>query len=181
MSRLSGASMFTEWATLVANLVNGLTTAPSIKLLLGFAIAVFAKLLGLSHSAVQALMLLMLCDYFLGAAHAWKENRLEFSRLKRGLGKFIVYGAAINITWLADEGMGTEAMGFSLRNLLCGYLSANEALSALTHLAEFGFPFPVWLKERLRHYRDSIGAMPPRRRDNQSKEDENEESETRNT
>lgn len=181
MSRLSGASMFTEWATLVANLVNGLTTAPSIKLLLGFAIAVFAKLLGLSHSAVQALMLLMLCDYFLGAAHAWKENRLEFSKLKRGFGKFIVYGAAINITWLADEGMGTEAMGFSLRNLLCGYLSANEALSALTHLAEFGFPFPVWLKERLRHYRDSIGAMPPRRRDNQGKEDENEESETRNT
>lgn len=174
--------MFTEWATLVANLVNGLTTAPSIKLLLGFAIALFAKLLGLSHSAVQALMLLMLCDYFLGAAHAWKENRLEFSKLKRGLGKFIVYGVAINITWLADEGMGTEAVGFSLRNLLCGYLSANEALSALTHLAEFGFPFPVWLKERLRHYRDSIGKIPlPASTSNQNTEESHEDDETRNT
>lgn len=145
-----------EWWEFLTRYASDVASASWLKAVLGVGITAFATFLGLPNPAVEALLLLMVSDYVFGAAHAWKEDRLQFVRLRRGLGKFIVYGVTINIVTLADRGMGVDLVGFSLRNLLCGYLCANEALSALTHLGEFGVPIPPWIMQRLRSYRKSI-------------------------
>ena len=145
-----------EWLTLISRYADDLSNAAWLKALFALCFTGVVALLRLDLPNVEALMTLMVFDYALGFAHAWKENKQDPYKFARGVTKFIVYGLAINVVVQADKGMGLESSLFSLRNLLCGYLIANEAISALTHLSAFGVPVPVWLFERLRKYRDNI-------------------------
>ena len=148
--------MLSEWVEIVTRYSVDLATAPWLKAIIGFVMTSALVFAGLNTKAMEALLLLMALDYVLGTAHAWKDGKPSARKFFRGIGKFVVYGLALKIASLSDVGMGTADLGFSLANLLCGYLCANEALSALTHLGEFGVPIPTWLFERLRTYRNKI-------------------------
>lgn len=146
-----------SWWEFLGQYAADVSTAACAKGVFAFCLTMTMGFFGLAHPPIEALMLLMLCDYALGFAHAWQEENIDVGKMRRGLGKFVGYALALNIAWLADRGMGlpTGAV-YSMRNLLCAYLVANEAISALTHLAYFGVPVPVWLMERLRSYRSSV-------------------------
>ena len=131
----------------------------------------------LENPAHKALIYLMVLDYALGAAHAWKCNRFMQLFFWRGLSKFIVYALAIFIADLADKGMGVYLLGTSLSSALCAYLVANEALSALCHLGEFGVPIPPWLLAKLRFYKKNIEAPPEQT--TYTQEDDNNDPATR--
>ena len=153
-----------SWWTLITGYAEDLAAAAWAKTACAFLFTACLRFFGLDHSPIEALMTLMVCDYILGFAHAWREKNIDVGKLRRGLGKFIGYAMALNIAWLADKGMNIPLdAAYSLRNLLCAYLAAHEAFSALTHLGAFGVPIPVWLMDRLRSYRKSI-EHPKRRR-----------------
>jgi len=164
-----------SWIFDFSRYVADLATAPCVKAVIGLCWLCIGYLFGLPNPATEALIYLMIIDYALGTAHAWKDNRQSFQSFARGVLKFIVYGVAINIANHVDVGIGPMAFGISFQVMLCGYLCANEALSALTHLGEFGVPIPPWFMERLRNYRKTCEN--PRRRASDKMEEQHPEME----
>lgn len=149
-----------EWLAGFCQYADDLRLHGALKGVGGFLLTVGSALFGLPHAPSEALLKLMVFDFALGAAHALKESEgLDPAKIARGIRKFIVYGVAINVARLLDVGTGATLFGISWHGAICGYLCANEALSALTHLEAFGFPFPREVKTRLRQYRDNMGRL----------------------
>ncbi|WP_156921684.1 phage holin family protein [Desulfovibrio inopinatus] len=110
--------------------------------------------------AMNVLITLMCFDFALGFLRAWSANRISGLKIKGGVLKFLFYFAAIAVAYQLDQAQAQciNSTWFAVRDLMCMYLSVNEALSCLEHLAFFGVPLPDKLLSRLRTYRDSLSA-----------------------
>ena len=149
-----------EFYEYLARYIADLSVGVAVKGAVAGAVWLFLLMFDLNNPAHKALVLLMCFDYLLGAAHALNADNFISRYFWRGLAKFLVYGIAVVIADLADRGMGPVLFGFSFSAAVCAYLVANEAISSLTHLGEFGVPIPPWIMERLRRYRNNIERAP---------------------
>lgn len=115
-------------------------------------------LAGYPGQAFTALGVLLVLDFILGFSRAWRSHELSSAKIRSGICKFIVYGVAVVVMGLVDQ--GATIPGISFRDLLIAYLCINEALSALAHLSFYGVPIPRGLLERLRKYREDLEQTP---------------------
>lgn len=147
---------------LVSDLFSGLSLKAAVAVVAGGLMGLF----DMAHPSVRPLAYLMLFDFALGAAHAWKCGLFGWPGIKRGIGKFAVYAMALGITSVADSGLDTEILGVSpLTWSFCVYLITCEALSCLRHLTVLGGPkLPPWLFSRLEYLQKSM-ETPQRRRE----------------
>lgn len=121
-------------------------------------IGIVSWLLGGIDLPFKALVILFLADYLLGFSCAWKLQTINSRKLWRGVGKFILYVAAImtaNMLDLAVDGL-IPWLKNPVRDFMICYLALNEFLSVSEHLAQLGMRMPPWLLSRLKAYRDQI-------------------------
>ncbi len=140
---------------LLTSYIEGLGAQAAFKGWLGFIVGVLGAALGGVWRLVVVLMTLMLLDYMLGFARAWKTHDLRRSKGIAGLGKFIFYSVAWFVAALVEESIHGV---FPVRDVVIGYMCAHEGLSCFEHLAYFGVPLPTGLRTRLREYRDTIAC-----------------------
>lgn len=121
-------------------------------------IGVVSWLLGGIDLPIKALVILFLADYFLGFYCAWRFQKINSNKLWRGVGKFILYVAAIMTAYMLDIAVDGAIPGLKtpVRDFMICYLALNEFLSVSDHLAQLGMRMPPWLLSRLKAYRDQI-------------------------
>ncbi len=121
-------------------------------------IAVLSWLLGGVDLAFKALVILFLADYALGFYCAWMNQKVNSRKLWRGVGKFILYVAAIMTAHMLDLAVdgAISWLDTPARDFMVCYLALNEFLSVSEHLAKLGMRMPPWLLSRLKAYRDQV-------------------------
>lgn len=122
------------------------------------AFAWLAGVMGGVGKVLPFLALLLVLDYALGFARAWRSGRISAAKLRAGVWKFFFYFTAVFVVAAVDGALGTA---WTLFHIPMGaffvlYLCVNEAMSCLDHLQSFGVPVPAWLSTRLREYRDTV-------------------------
>jgi len=126
-----------------------------LKAIGGTCLGVVGWLLGGFDLPFGALTILFCADYLLGFSRAFYERRLSLAKMRKGIGKFLLYVIAVAIAHVLDLAISTSWLQSPARDLMIAYLAINEFLSAADHLAALGIRLPAWLMERLRHCRDS--------------------------
>lgn len=112
---------------------------------------------------VVALFALMVMDFSLGFLVAFTKREIESSEMRKGIFKFMLFGAAISVGQLLDVIMLSNGIGemlanrvISFRTLIVAYLAINEAISILEHLGYFGVPLPKGVLLRLKRGRSVL-------------------------
>lgn len=146
----------------LANIYNELITEGGLKAALGLLWSFILTSAGYPETAIEALVYLLVADFILGFARAWRDCTLRGDKIRYGAYKFVVYWAAIALFVQVDKTL-THAlpMEISSANLLIAYLGVNEALSCLAHLSAFGLPVPEHLVKRLTRYKEKLEENEP--------------------
>lgn len=143
--------------TFIINLYNELTTECGLKAALGLLWSFILTSAGHPETAIEALIYLLVADFILGFASAWRDCNLRGDKIRNGAYKFVAYWAAIAIFVQADKTLiNALSVEVPLTNLLIAYLGINEALSCLAHLSAFGLPVPEHLMKRLTKYKEKL-------------------------
>lgn len=126
-----------------------------VKIMGSFMFTIFSSMYAPISNLVPLLIFLMMFDFVLGVWRAGVENRISSAGFRKGFYKIILYFCGISVICLFAATM-KETFGSSLHIdvFSVGFLSANEALSCLSHLAKLGFPVPAWLIEKLQEFHD---------------------------
>lgn len=140
-----------------SNLYNELITEGGLKAALGLLWSFILTAAGYPETAIKALVFLLVADFILGFAHAWRDCNLRGDKIQGGAYKFVAYWVAIAIFVQVDKTLiNALPIEVSLANLLIAYLGVNEALSCLAHLSAFGLPVPEHLVKRLMRYKNRL-------------------------
>lgn len=131
-----------------------------VKIMGSFVFTIFGSMYAPISNLVPLLIFLMIFDFILGVWRAGVENRITSTGFRKGFYKIILYFCGISVICLFAATM-KETFGSSLHIDIfsVGFLSANEALSCLTHLTKLGFPVPHWLVEKLQEFHDDPYAF----------------------
>ena len=134
-----------------------LSSLAALKFGLAISMAWVLRMAGHPDSAAMLLFALILCDFLLGIAHAWKLRIFLGRYIVHNAFKFFGYWMAV-VVFVLTDGIIQKAfpiLPVSLSDTFIAYLAINETLSCVSHLAYFGVPVPEALLQRLRDYRDS--------------------------
>ncbi|MCD8106546.1 MAG: phage holin family protein [Oscillospiraceae bacterium] len=149
----------------LANIYNELITEGGLKAALGLLWSFILTSEGYPETAIEALVYLLVADFILGFALAWRDCTLRGDKIRHGAYKFVAYWAAIALFVQVDKTLANALpMEVSSANLLIAYLGANEALSCLAHLSAFGLPVPEHLVKRLTRYKEKLEENEPRKK-----------------
>lgn len=110
---------------------------------------------------LMSLLLLWAIDFGLGFHRAWKKKRLASDRMKKGVGKLLVYGLVlvcfVHIDRMVDYYFPyLDQFRINFMPIVALYLTINEALSILEHAALMGVRLPTRLTRRLRKMQRDI-------------------------
>jgi len=146
----------------LASIYNELTTEGGLKAALGLLWFFILTSAGYPETAIEALVYLLVADFILGFARAWRDCTLRGDKIRHGAYKFVAYWAAIALFVQVDKTLvNALPVEVSLANLLIAYLGVNEALSCLAHLSAFGLPVPEHLVKRLTRYKEKLEEEAP--------------------
>jgi len=146
----------------LTNIYNELITEGGLKAALGLLWSFILTSAGYPETAIEALVYLLVADFILGFAHAWRDCTLCGDKIRHGAYKFVTYWAAIALFVQVDKTLvNALPVEISLANLLIAYLGVNEALSCLAHLSAFGLPVPEHLIKRLTRYKEKLEEEAP--------------------
>lgn len=131
-----------------------------VKIMGSFVFTICSSMYAPISNLVPLLLFLMMFDFVLGVWRAGVENRISSAGFRKGFYKIILYFCGVSVICLFAATM-KETFGSSLHIDIfsVGFLSANEALSCLSHLAKLGFPVPHWLVEKLQEFHDDPYAF----------------------
>jgi len=146
----------------LATLYNELITEGGLKAALGLLWSFILTSAGYPETAIEALVYLLIADFILGFARAWRDCALRGNKIRHGAYKFVAYWVAIALFVQVDKTLVSALpVEISLANLLIAYLGVNEALSCLAHLSAFGLPVPEHLVKRLTKYKERLEENEP--------------------
>jgi toxin secretion/phage lysis holin len=119
-------------------------------------LGVFGWMLGGIDLPFRALMLLAAADYGLGFFRAFREHRLSFAKIKKGIHKFILYVVTVMAANLFDMASGGAIpwLDNPARDFMICYLAVCEFLSVSVHLSALGIRMPLWLLSRVERFRN---------------------------
>jgi len=146
----------------LTTLYNELITEGGLKTALGLLWSFILTSAGYPETAIEALVYLLVADFILGFARAWRDCALCGDKTRHGAYKFVAYWGAIALFVQVDKTLvNALPVEISLANLLIAYLGVNEALSCLAHLSAFGLPVPEHLVKRLTKYKERLEENEP--------------------
>jgi len=149
----------------LTNIYNELITEGGLKAALGLLWSFILTSAGYPETAIEALIYLLVADFILGFARAWRDCTLRGDKIRHGAYKFVTYWAAIALFVQVDKTIVNALPAeISLANLLIAYLGVNEAISCLAHLSAFGLPVPEHLVKRLTKYKERLEENEPRKK-----------------
>ena len=117
-----------------------------LKLSFSFLATGFIYCIGGIDSALESLIIIMLIDYITGVFSAIKNKKLSSKIGFEGILKKIIYLFIICLTCVIDRMTLNDG---SIRSLVIYWLIANDGISILENVAEFGIPVPAKIKDML--------------------------------
>jgi len=112
------------------------------KLLFSIIVVLFAPF----KIALLILFIMVLMDTLTGCIYAFRIKKFSSAKLRRGLGKFIMYTSSIVVVRLLEIGISEVFKTTTFTNVTVSYLVLTESLSVLENLALLGAPLPMGLK-----------------------------------
>lgn len=112
------------------------------KLLLSTIVVIFAPF----KIALLILFIMIFMDTLTGCIYAFKVRRFSSGKLRRGLGKLIIYTSSIVVVRLLEIGIYEVFKTTTFTNVIISYLVLTESLSVLENLTLLGAPLPMGLK-----------------------------------
>ena len=141
-----------------------LASLPVLKAFCATVATFLMEAVGYPDSAFVFLFYLMIADYVLGFAQAWKTDTIRRNKLVQGAYKFMFMWLSVALLVLVDKALGKsinalDSMWFELHDLYIAYLCIGEFFSCTGHLVVLGLkPFPDSFLKRLEQYRARIDS-----------------------
>lgn len=96
--------------------------------------------------ALLILFIMIFMDTLTGCIYAFRIKKFSSAKLRRGLGKFIMYTSSIVVVRLLEIGINEVFKTTTFTNVIVSYLVLTESLSVLENLTLLGAPLPMGLK-----------------------------------
>jgi len=125
----------------LGELFNGL----SFKLTIAAVGGMITGALGGWDTALKALFIFVLFDYFTGLSAAWCEKKLNSEVGAKGIVKKICLFVPVGVCFWLDNITGQSF----LRSIAIFFYIANEGLSIIENLGRMGIPIPPFIKTAL--------------------------------
>lgn len=146
---------------IISYYIAQLLSAKTVKLVFTQLIIIFTWLFGGIEIAGYALGAVMIIDFVLGFYISAKKNRIQRSKMKSWMMKFITYGLLIIIGNMVDNVIFHQVMEYGFKNAFIVYLCIHESLSVIHHLQTLGVPIPSKIVQKLEQYRDTAMDIVP--------------------
>ncbi len=143
----------TEW---IIAALSKIFSFAGLKVLLTTIVVYIEYAIGWFDLVMKWLLMLMMLDFAMGFANAWKHHRVSRTKMRDGIYKFILYAILIGTGHWTDIVVFHQEVEFGFQNAFIVYLGLTEAISILKHGADLWAPVPKRILIRLESYRDKI-------------------------
>lgn len=129
---------------------------PALKAFLTTLLVLIEFAIGWFDQVMQALLMLIILDFLMWFAIAWRDHKVSRHKMMTWLYKMMIYCGGIMMGHWTDILVFHHEIEFGIQNIVIVYLGVNEALSIIKHMNSFWVKMPIALVKKLESYRDNI-------------------------
>lgn len=130
-------------------------THPLIKSSVSFLVVSLEFMIWWFDVAIRALLILLILDFVIGFAVAFRDHRISGRKMMEWLYKMMVYFVWVSMAHWTDILIFHTTVEFWFQNFIIVYLWVNESLSIIKHMNDLWVKVPIKLVKRLESYRDN--------------------------
>lgn len=135
--------------------MNKLDFGFAAKMIAGAIVSVCTFLFGKADILLIALIAFLVIDYVTGVAAAVLTKELSSRTGIKGIIKKVLFLAVVSVAYIIDTALNLSGV---IRNIVIGFLVANEGLSILENCARCGVPLPPRLIDTLKQLKDKANS-----------------------